>query len=139
MLDLKCIIESIGSPLYIKNPPLSKINNLSNILKISDEGWWITTKTNFPFRLSSFSRSKIFSESLDDSPEVGSSKNKMAGSLINSKAMFSLFRGPPLIYLFKGFPTTISLISNKPRFSRTSKTIFTISSFVLLSKQSLAL
>ena len=128
IVDLKYIIESIGSTLYIKYPPLSNIKSLSNILNISDDGWWITTKTSFPFKVNSLSKSRIFSESLDDNPDVGSSRNKTAGSRISSRAIFKRFRCPPLIFLFKGLPTSISLISSKPRFSNTLSTILWISS-----------
>ena len=53
----------------------------------------------------------MFSESLDDSPDVGSSTNNTCGSLISSKAMFRRFRCPPLIFLLIGDPTFKSLIS----------------------------
>lgn len=39
----------------------------------------------------------MFSESLDDKPDVGSSIKSIAGSHINSKAIFNLFLCPPEI------------------------------------------
>ncbi len=123
--DLKYSMESMGFPLYIRKPPVSRISSLSNILNISDEGWWITTNTSLPLKVSSFSRSRIFSLSRLESPEVGSSRKRTAGSRISSSAIFSLFRCPPLIFLFSGEPTCISLISNRPRFFKTRCTVST--------------
>ncbi len=81
---------------------------------MSDEGWWITTKINFPFSDSSFKRSIMFSESLEDNPEVGSSTNIIEGSLMSSKAIFNLFLCPPLIVFSSGLPTFKSLVSYNP-------------------------
>ena len=53
----------------------------------------------------------MFSESLEDSPEVGSSTNNTDGSLISSNAIFNRFLCPPLIVLSKGLPTFRSLAS----------------------------
>ena len=70
----------------------------------------------------------MFSESLEDNPEVGSSTNKTFGSLINSKPMFRRFLCPPEIFLFKGDPTVKSLISYKPKLFNTLFTSSSISS-----------
>jgi len=53
---------------------------------------------SLPLRESSFKRSRIFSESLDERPEVGSSRKRTAGSLMSSREMLSLFLWPPLIF-----------------------------------------
>ena len=66
--------------------------SLSNILKMSEEGWWMTTKISFPFNARIFSKSMMFSESLEDKPEVGSSTNITDGSRINSREIFNRFR-----------------------------------------------
>jgi len=58
-----------------------------------------------PFNVNCFKRSITFSESLEDKPDVGSSTNNTAGSLINSNAILSLFLCPPLIFLLSAFPT----------------------------------
>ena len=56
----------------------------------------------------------MISESLEDRPEVGSSTNKMDGSLISSRAIFNLFRCPPEIVLSSGLPTFKCFTSCNP-------------------------
>ena len=51
----------------------------------------MTINKSLPFRASSFNRSSMFSESLEERPDVGSSRNRMAGSLISSSEILSLF------------------------------------------------
>ena len=81
----------------------------------------------------------MFSESFDDKPDVGSSRNRIAGSRISSSAMFNRFLCPPLISFYNSSPTMLFLRSNKPRLWRTLSTFSIISSSVKLSKQSFAL
>ena len=81
----------------------------------------------------------MFSESLDDNPDVGSSRNSMAGSLISSREILSLFLCPPLIFLLSGVPTFIFLISYRPRFFNTLSTFSVISSSERFPKHSFAL
>ena len=81
----------------------------------------------------------MFSESLDERPDVGSSRNNTEGSLINSREIFNLFRWPPLIVLSNGLPTFKSTVSPSPRLLSKSNTIVSIFSSGYPSKQSLAL
>jgi len=115
------------------------ITTWSNILKSSDEGWWMTTNTSFPFKVSSRSRSITFSESREANPEVGSSRKRMAGSRISSRAILSRFRCPPLMVLFITDPTLRSFFSRSPRFIRVSFTFSLISLLLSCLKQNLAL
>ena len=80
-----------------------------------------------------------FSESREESPDVGSSTNRIAGSRINSSAIFSLFLCPPLMILLVGEPTLRSFFSNKPRLFSVLFTTSFISLSDLSLKQSLAL
>ena len=81
----------------------------------------------------------MFSESFDESPDVGSSKKRIAGSRISSRAIFKRLRCPPLINLFNGLPTLRSLFSYNPKSESTLFTLVIICSSSRLSKQSLAL
>jgi len=65
----------------------------------------MTENTSFPLTVRSLRRSISVSESLEESPDVGSSINNTDGSLISSSAIFSLFLWPPLITLLNGLPT----------------------------------
>jgi len=95
--------------------------------------------TSRPFNACSFNRSMTFSESWDESPEVGSSTKSTPGSLISSRAMLSLLRWPPLINFFRGFPTFKCLVSSSSRSIRIWFTRLNISCSEKWSKQSFAL
>ena len=128
----------MGFPSYTGYPPLSKSHSLSKSLKISEDGWWIFTTISFPLYVCSLRRLMTFSESEEESPEVGSSRKRTEGSLISSRAMFSLLRCPPEIYLFIAEPTFKSLEASRPRSIRIDMTFLCNSSSGSLSKQSLA-
>lgn len=81
----------------------------------------------------------MFSESREDNPEVGSSKNNTDGSLINSKAMFKRFLCPPEMVFSSGDPTFKWAVSDNPKSANNSSHFLVISSSLKLPKHSLAL
>lgn len=87
----------------------------------------------------SFKRSMMFSESLEDKPEVGSSTKRTEGSRISSKAIFNLFLCPPEIVFSKGDPTFKSFVSYKPKEESVFKTRFAISLSSMFPKHNFAL
>mmetsp|Transcript_4795 Transcript_4795/g.9508 ORF Transcript_4795/g.9508 Transcript_4795/m.9508 type:complete len:274 (-) Transcript_4795:450-1271(-) len=82
---------------------------LSNMWKMSEDGWWIVATTVRPAAarlLSVWTTLKAVNVSR---PEVGSSRNRMEGSVMSSIAIAVLFLSPPEIPpRSPGFPMTVS-------------------------------
>ena len=103
-------IESGRISKEIGYPPMSS-NSLSNILNISELGWWMTTNTSFPVSANCLSKIHYISASLDDKPDVGSSTNKFPGSQNQFESNVRNVCADLHERLFSGFPT-FSLISS---------------------------
>lgn len=77
---LKKLQASFGEPRKATRPSAIS-RTLSNMAKISEEGWWMVMTTVFPFSAMFFSTSTTFCAINESRPEVGSSQNISGGSV----------------------------------------------------------
>lgn len=88
--------------------------NLSKLLNISDEGWWIVLTIVLPFYANLFNKSITYNAVDESKPVVGSSKKIKLGLVSNSTPILALFLSPPDTPLIYVFPTLVSAHLVKP-------------------------
>jgi len=133
-LDCPSTITAFGGHLYAVNarfstPPTPSTSARLNFSNSSLAGWWIVMMIVLPVAFVR-SCSKVISAVVSSAarPEVGSSRNKMTGSVTSSRAMLTRLRWPPESTFFSGLPIWRFFTPSKPRSLIVCSTRWSISS-----------
>lgn len=95
--------------------PLQSKISLSNLLKISVDGWWITLTTVLPLLAKSLNKNIIVTAVFESSPVVGSSKNIIDGFVRSSTPIEVRFLSPPDIPRMSSDPIFVLEQERRPK------------------------
>jgi len=113
-MSAKYVIALSAGPAYAIRPSERTIS-WSNVSYTSLLGWWMVAKTHM-FRVveSSLMKFMMLRAAAASSPEVGSSRNRSAGSLMTAVARLRRRRCPPLSPAMNWLPTLVSAHPESP-------------------------